>query len=136
MDFTTICRADSPRDKYFFTLYGGDDFLQQKYEEWKESFPFHDQLLNLSYQVEQGKDNEMKHLQGMLQLMQKKRMRVVKKMLKSYTIHLEGICDVKAAVMYVNKKDTRVGEHVTLGDLKSTKDKKKLWYAQSQEFQY
>ena len=55
MDFTTICRADSPRDKYFFTLYGGDDFLQQKYEEWKESFPFDDQLLYLSYQVEQGK---------------------------------------------------------------------------------
>ena len=123
MDFTTICRADSPRDKYFFTLYGGDDFLQQKYEEWKESFPFDDQLLYLSYQVEQGKDNEMKHLQGMLQLMQKKRMHAVKKILKSYTIHLEGIRDAKAAVVYVNKMDTRVGEHVTLGDLKSTKDK-------------
>ena len=36
---------------------------------------------------------------------------------------MEGIHDVKAAVMYVNKNDTRVGEHVTLGDLKSTKDK-------------
>ena len=36
---------------------------------------------------------------------------------------MEGIRDVKAAVMYVNKKDTRVGEHVTLGDFKSTKDK-------------
>ena len=123
MDFTTICRADSHRDKYFFKLYGEDDFLQKKYEEWKESFPFDDQLLYLSYQVEQGKDNEMKHLQGMLQLMQKKRMHAVKKILKSCTIHLEGIRDVKAAVMYVNKKDTRVGEHVTLGDLKSTKDK-------------
>ena len=44
MDFTTICLADSPRDKYFFTLYGGDDFLQQKDEEWKELFPFDDQL--------------------------------------------------------------------------------------------
>ena len=42
-------------------------------------------------------------------------MRVVKKILKSCTIHLEGIRDVKAAVMYVNKKDTRVGELVTLG---------------------
>ena len=123
MDFTAICRADSPRDKYVFMLYGGDDFLQQKYEEWKESFPFDDQLLYLSYQVEQGKDNEMKHLQGMLQLMQKKRVRAVKKILKSCTIHLEGIRDAKAAVVYVNKKDTRVGEHVTLGDLKSTKDK-------------
>ena len=68
---------NSPRDKYFFTLYGGNDFLQQKYEEWKESFPFDDQLLYISYQVEQGKDNEMKHLQGMLQLMQKKRMHAV-----------------------------------------------------------
>ena len=123
MDFTSICRADSPRDKYFFTLYGEDDFLQQKYEEWKESFPFNDQLLYLSYQVEQGKENEINHLQGMLQLMLKKRMRALKKILKLCTIHLEGIRDVKAAVMYVNKKDTRVGEHVTLGDLKSTKDK-------------
>ena len=79
MAFTTIFRADSPRDKNFFTLYGGDDFLQQKYEEWKESFPFDIQLLDLSYQVEQGKENEIKHLQGMLQLMQKKRMRAVKK---------------------------------------------------------
>ena len=73
--------------------------------------------------MEQGKDNEMKHLQGMLQLMQKKRMHAVKKILKSYTIHLEGIRDAKAAVVYVNKKDTRVGEHVTLGDLKSKKIK-------------
>ena len=73
--------------------------------------------------MEQGKENKIKHLQGMLQLMQKKRMRAVKKMLKSCTIHLEGILDVKSAVMYLNKKDTRVGEHVTLGDMKSTKDK-------------
>ena len=36
---------------------------------------------------------------------------------------MEGIRDVKAAVIYVNKMDTRVGEHVTLRDLKSTKDK-------------
>ena len=55
--------------------------------------------------MEQGKDYEMKHLQGMLQLMQKKRMRAVKKILKSCAIHLEGIRDVKAAVMYVNEKD-------------------------------
>ena len=90
----------------------------------------------LVYQVEQGKDNEMKHLQGMLQLMQKKRVRAVKNILKSCTIHLEGIRDVKAAVVYVNKKDTRVGEHVTLGDFKIDKRYNKLWYAQSKESQY
>ena len=59
----------------------------------------------------------------------------MKNILKSCTIHLEGIRDVKAAVMYVNKKDTRVREHVTLGDLKSTKDKTSFGMHKGKEFQ-